>query len=454
MQIHKKPEITIHKTVTTNDISNTSKKRYLLCGPRIKSMRMPEDVVNRYRMSRNRKDNSGGTKERRFMDQVTQGMNRKNNYEAGNRNINVFTSKTNPMRSEARNQHHFTTAQSIGVLGGAIMTEQLEGGEDLRNSSDLAGMALQPFVETISVGKNMYQDKTKSLQLAKKIKKVDSDKRILHQKKSSYAIRRYNKKTAEATNYDITKGFKTVGKKDTKPKIDRTAIKNSTRNRMLHFFINKSGQNDRGDNIGAVMKDLVMMRVSVMVKHLAGYIGGLLLMLMLLIAIVSLIVMIVIAVIYNSPFAIFFPPLEEGDTVKSVTSSYIQEFNQEVSSLAYGHSGYDAGYVTYSGAATDTLNDVMVVYMVKYGVGDTASVVNETMKRKLKDVFEEMYSFSTTVEAVTIENEDETTTTRYILHVIVTKRTYVDMIQIYGFDAEEVQMLEEMMLPENLALLQ
>ena len=65
-----------------------------------------------------------------------------------------------------------------------------------------------------------------------------------------------------------------------------------------------------------------------------------------------------------------------------------------------------------------------------------------------------MYSFSTTVEAVTIENEDETTTTRYILHVIVTKRTYVDMIQIYGFDAEEVQMLEEMMLPENLALLQ
>ncbi|MDF2907782.1 MAG: hypothetical protein K0R34_3103 [Herbinix sp.] len=427
MQIHKKPKIKIHKTVIMKHTPNARKKRYLLRGPGIKSVRIPVDVVYRYRMSRN--------------GNVSQ-------------NMSHFPDTANPMKSEVGKQHHFTTAQSIGVFGGAIVTEQLEGGEELRDSSALAGMALHPFVETISAGKNMYQDKTQLLQLAKKIKKVDLDKRALHQKKSDYSKRRYNKKTVGASNNDNSKGLKVVGKRDTKPKIGRTEIKNSTRNRMLHFFVNKFEQNDKGDNIGAVMKDMVMMRVSVMVKHLAGYIGGLLLMLMLLIAIVSLIVMLVIAVIYNSPFAIFLPPLEEGDTVKSVTSSYIQEFNQEVSSLAYGHSGYDAGYVTYSGAATDTLNDVMVVYMVKYGIGETASVVNETMKRKLKDVFEDMYSFSASVEAVTIENEDETTTTHFILHVIVTKRTYVDMIPIYGFDEDEVQMLEKMMLPENLALLQ
>jgi len=427
MQIHKKQDIKIHKTVIMNPTPNARRKCYLLRGLGIKSVRIPVDAVYRYRMSRN-----------------------------GNvlRIMNHFPNTANPMKSEVGKQHHFTTAQSIGVLGGIIVTEQLEGGEELHDSSALAGMALHPFVETISAGKNMYQDKTQLLQLAKKIKKVDSDKRALHQKKSDYSKRRYNKKTVGASNNDNSKGLKVVGKRDTKPKIGKTEIKNSTRNRMLHFFINKFGQNDKGDNIEAVMKDLVMMRVSIMVKHLAGYFGGLLLMLMLLIAIVSLIVMLVIAVIYNSPFAIFFPPLEEGDTVKSVTSSYIQEFNQEVSTLAYAHSGYDAGYVTFSGTATDTLNDVVVVYMVKYGIGETASVVNETMKRKLKDVFKDMYSFSTSVEAVTIENEDETTTTRFILHVIVTKRTYVDMIPIYGFDEDEVQMLEEMMLPENLALLQ
>lgn len=85
---------------------------------------------------------------------MTKGYNKKSIYETSNRNMNHFPDTANPMKSEVGKQHNFTTAQSIGVLGGAIMTEQLKGGEELRDSSALAGMALHPFVETISAGKN------------------------------------------------------------------------------------------------------------------------------------------------------------------------------------------------------------------------------------------------------------------------------------------------------------
>lgn len=70
---------------------------------------------------------------------------------------------------------------------------------------------------------------------------------------------------------------------------------------------------------------------------------------LLLITAVALPVMLIIALIYNSPFAIFFPPLESGDTVQTVTSAYVAEFDREVNDLAINHIGYDAGKVVYVG---------------------------------------------------------------------------------------------------------
>ena len=49
----------------------------------------------------------------------------------------------------------------------------------------------------------------------------------------------------------------------------------------------------------------------------------------------------VIAILYNSPFALFLPPLESGDTVQTVTSAYVQEFNRDVNTKVNEHTGYD-----------------------------------------------------------------------------------------------------------------
>jgi len=42
----------------------------------------------------------------------------------------------------------------------------------------------------------------------------------------------------------------------------------------------------------------------------------------------------VIAILYNSPFSLFLPPLQEGETAVGVASAYEAEFNTEISHLA------------------------------------------------------------------------------------------------------------------------
>ena len=75
---------------------------------------------------------------------------------------------------------------------------------------------------------------------------------------------------------------------------------------------------------------------------------------------------------YNSPFSIFFPPLENGDTIMTVTSQYVAEFNREINTLVSEHKECDIGkivYKDYEGTSNTPSNyyDVMSVYMVKYG---------------------------------------------------------------------------------------
>lgn len=494
MRIHRKSEINIHRIRKRNKPSNTMKQLRLRRGPSIRHITVPVDVIRRYKGSLYR--NAKSDKYNCIEGNINKKLNAQSFQEPRNKRIQKSSDAASTMKPDIKNQRYSTTAQTIGMIGASVASEQLEGGEELRDSAAIAGLALTPFTRASSKGRDLYRNKSQEQRLAMKLKRVDpgnrvrnktsssTDKKVIRMAGSNYTKESRVKSKAwsslRATSTDLiatgARGIssrRTVGKdtvkdigklngkassktigKATGHSFNRSAIKNSTRSRMLHYFMNKSKQSDNGDNIGALLKDLIMMRVSVVVKHIAGYIGGLLLNLVLLIAITCLPVMLVIAVIYNSPLAIFFPPLEEGDTVMNVTSAYIQDFNREVTTLANEHVGYDGGSIFYTGSVTDNYYDIMVVYMVKYGVGDTASVMNDTTREKLKGVFDDMCSFQTSVSSETIENEDGTTTTYSILNVSITKRTYLDMISFYGFNTEEVQMLEEMMSPENRALLQ
>lgn len=54
-------------------------------------------------------------------------------------------------------------------------------------------------------------------------------------------------------------------------------------------------------------------------------------------SVVAIPVVAIVGTIYNSPFAIFLPPLEDGDTVTTVASAYVADFNREVNELKSNH---------------------------------------------------------------------------------------------------------------------
>ena len=179
---------------------------------------------------------------------------------------------------------------------------------------------------------------------------------------------------------------------------------------------------------------------------------------MMLVALIALPVMLVIALIYNSPFAIFFPPLESGDTVQSVTSAYVAEFNREVIELVNTHEGYDMGrivYVDYEGTNASPTNyyDILAVYMVKHGVGDSATEINSMTKGWIQTVVDDMCDYTTSTGTETILNADGNEVSQSVLYVNVSLKDYLDMASVYGFDETKRELLESMMSPESLAML-
>ena len=239
--------------------------------------------------------------------------------------------------------------------------------------------------------------------------------------------------------------------------MDKRDLKNSTRNRMIKLFVAKLRQEDNQDSIGKALKDIVLMRFSMMAKYIVRYVGLFLLVLFAVVALIALPIIAVIAIIYNSPFAVFFPSISSGETIQEVLSAYVSEFNDEVNAELQNHAGYDTSekiYVNFEGSGTpDNFCDILMVYMVKHGDGDTATDMTDKAKQNLKAVFDDMCSFRITSRTDTETDDEGNTTTTTVKEVNVELKTCYDMISVYGFNAEEQDMLAELMKPEYLAML-
>lgn len=376
--------------------------------------------------------------------------------------------------------------RNAGITGVGIAADQLEGGGEVRESAMIASTMAHPVIGIASKGAVLFHKKVLE-ERKSRIKKVETGRRIgrkqvrdtasaTARKLAKDAAKKAAKETAGEAVKETAKRTakvttKAVATAATGPligmaagevagiKMDMADVKRSNRNRKLRFFMDKmKAQDHQNDSVVKLVKDLVFRRASIVIKYVIKYVGTALLALFLMVAIMLLPVILVVAVIYNSPFAIFMPPLESGDTVMSVTSRYVQEFNRDTATLANDHTGYDSGivvYVDYEGVASSPsyYYDIIAVYMVKYGIGDTAAVMNDTSKGNLKTVFDAMCSYSTSSETVTTENDDGTSSSSTVLHVNILLKSYRDMITEYSFSSEEIELLEEIMSPENLALL-
>ena len=107
--------------------------------------------------------------------------------------------------------------------------------------------------------------------------------------------------------------------------IEAKDAKATNRSRKIKFFLDKmKAQENQTDSVAKLVKDLIVRKAITWVKAAAPIIGLVLLLLVLVVAMIAVPVIAVIAILYNSPFALFLPPLESGDTVQTVTSAYAE----------------------------------------------------------------------------------------------------------------------------------
>ena len=360
---------------------------------------------------------------------------------------NIRESKTS-IKTKNTNLH---IARRTGALVAGDVTEQVEGGQEVSQAAYLAYEVSRPVTGTASRGASLFRKKAVA-EAKKHIKKVEAGKKLAKKtvkKAASNTAKTAVRETAKETAKITTKVATKTTAKDAKM---------ANRSRKIKFFVDKmKAQENQTDSVAKLVKDLIVRKAVLWVKAAAPVIGLVLLLLVLLVAVVAVPVIAAIAILYNSPFALFLPPLESGDTVQTVTSAYVQEFNRDVNTQVNEHTGYDIGelvYVDYEGMDENPSNyyDIMAVYMVKYGVGDTATVMNDKSKGWLQTVVNDMCSYTTSNGTKDVEETDAdgnvTTVTKSVLYVNVTIKSYRDMISVYGFNSDQVEMLEQIMSPE------
>ena len=358
--------------------------------------------------------------------------------------------------------------RQASATGAMIAADQIDGGDEVQNATITAYVMSRPIAGGTKQGAKLARNsakvahdrriKRKEQQIAKQNKDSESKSKDSNRNQKKQDIDRQEGCHEERGTSDNKEHF--TGKKKSSDKNDsnkgndkkrKKGIRGLIRKLQMAAFI-KQGKNEDGKGTSSRWQMLLIQKVVIPVL-------GFLALGMMIVALVALPVMLVIALIYNSPFAIFFPPLESGDTVQSVTSAYVAEFNREVNELVNTHEGYDIGrivYVDYEGTSASPSNyyDILSVYMIKHGVGDSAALINDTTKGWIAAVVDDMCDYTTSAGTETIQDADGNEVSQSVLYVNVKLKDYSDMISVYGFDTNQVDLLETLMSPESLAMLE
>ena len=352
--------------------------------------------------------------------------------------------------------------------------DNIEGGENIEGALEASEMAVRPIKGIVNEG-NRIRKKAQVSKLQKEVvgsrlrKRAVNKGRELAKKSGRKAVKKTSKKMAKDTSRKVAKESTKIATKAGTAvagsvagpegtlvgmaageaagmKIDNTFYKAEQRSRMIKFFMDRLKPNEeQNDSLFKLVGSMVRTKMTFMIKRAVSLLAPLITPILIIVIAATGIVFAVIAVLYNSPFALFLPPLESGDTIQSVTTQYVSEFNQEVQTLIDEHKDADKGrkvYVDYEGMNSEPSNyyDIMSVYMVKYGYENTATKMNETNKQNLKTVFDDMCKYTT--ENVTEKKGKKKT--KY-LEVRITLKTYTDMTTECQFDEDRTATLNQLM---------
>ncbi len=291
--------------------------------------------------------------------------------------------------------------KTLAAAGAKAGARQLEGGEEIKESLDLAATAAAPVMGITSGAGKLYR--RKKAENKEKEKKAEPKKKQIRKDTGQAENSGRSGKNAGNKKRDRN-GKKRNGKKDSPgKKRGKGSVNGAVKGHMIDTFLD-TFQTERGEQ-----KDLITSTKSaakaaalLLAKQAAVVLAPVMLVIFFVIAIAGIIVVAILAVIYNSPLAIFFPLPDTGyDNPRTVLSEYYRDFNSQITSLE------EKGYVvTYQnsedGVPLSNFNDTLMVYMVKYGIGQAAYVMDDEGKKHLKEVFDEMNYYDSSSSATQI----------------------------------------------------
>ena len=232
--------------------------------------------------------------------------------------------------------------------------------------------------------------------------------------------------------------------------------------RLLSYAKDKFSQEEQKGSLLKLAKDLLLGKAKAAATGTLLSIGASLLPVL----IPAFIITIITTLLFNSPFSILLPKLTDGPGVVEVLAEYTEDFRETVQEeLADPGSGDETEliYEDYEGdGEPDNMADILMVYMVRHGFGDTATVMTQKNKRLLKDTFDEMTSLDISYRMETVEQSYEeedfwgNVTIRTeeveikIKEVRITLLTSEDIIRTGIFTEEETEILRYLMSPEVL----
>lgn len=232
--------------------------------------------------------------------------------------------------------------------------------------------------------------------------------------------------------------------------------------RLLSYASDKFSTEEQKDSLLKVAKDFLTGKVKAVTANALLSMGAALLPAL----IPAVVIVLIITLLFNSPFSILLPKLSEEPGVVEILAEYTEEFREKVEEeLADPGSGDETEliYEDYEGdGEPDNMADILMVYMVKHGFGDTATVMTQKNKTALKNTFDEMTSLNITYRTEIVEESYEeedfygNVTVRTeeveirIKEVRVTLLTSEDIISTGIFTEEETEILRYLMSPEVL----
>ena len=170
------------------------------------------------------------------------------------------------------------------------------------------------------------------------------------------------------------------------------------------------------------------------------------------VVIVIVLLICLIGMLVASPFGVFFSGEDSGSgyTMPEAVVQLNGEFTNKIEQIK-ADNPYDTLNLDNAGSAAMVSNwdDVLAVYAVRTSTNDAApeevATLTEEKLAILREIFWDMNAISYWVEVIP-GDEDESSTT--VLHITVTIKDHLQMADVYGFTAEQRELLAELMESE------